>query len=699
MPMPARASDAPEAAPVVQYLSKKTREKLALERRMKKVDAAAGGGGAAAGGGGHGGGAAGGGANHQQQHQQHSRGEREREPTYTPHVSSIDAQALRQQYLGEKVQKISRKPSDKFRFKFDWDESEDTTKGANALYANPHEARLMFGRGRLAGNIEPGQTQSRPHDQRGGRARHDEPRRLPGYGNHDKRRDPNPVRDQRRERERDRRFDNRRRDGHRDRSRSRSPPRTDARQGAGGGGGGGGASSSRYDLQESSGPSASHWSTKSLEDMKERDWRIFLEDFSIQFKTGGRPANPLRDWSEALQHGLPPTLLNTLKEVGYHQPSPIQRATIPLGLVGRDVLGLAQTGSGKTAAFVLPMLAYIHNKCPKMRGNPDIEAEGPYAIVMAPTRELVQQIDVEAQRFARAMDYRVVPIVGGVSIEDQGYHLRNGCEVIIATPGRMADCLDRRYAVLNQCNYVVLDEADRMIDMGFEPQVMTVLDALPSSSMKAEDEGQDDTSRVLRTTHMFSATMPPQVERLARKYLRRPSVVNIGDTGRVAELITQVVKQVDRNETQRNAQLIDTLNQYIGRQRDPSGNLQAVVFVNHKKNIESVARALDQNPFFRAVVLHSGKSQDVRTESLQRFRDKKANVLVGTDVVARGIDVPNVSLVVNYNMANDIETYTHRIGRTGRAGKSGTAVTFLGPSDTHVYYDLKKLLVENQQTI
>ena len=137
--------------------------------------------------------------------------------------------------------------------------------------------------------------------------------------------------------------------------------------------------------------------------MKERDWRIFLEDFSIQFKTGGRPVNPLRDWSEALQHGLPPTLLNTLKEVGYHQPSPIQRATIPLGLVGRDVLGLAQTGSGKTAAFVLPMLAYIHSKCPKMRGNPDIEAEGPYAIVMAPTRELVQQIDVEAQRFARAM--------------------------------------------------------------------------------------------------------------------------------------------------------------------------------------------------------------------------------------------------------------------------------------------------------
>ena len=258
--------------------------------------------------------------------------------------------------------------------------------------------------------------------------------------------------------------------------------------------------------------------------MKERDWRIFLEDFSIQFKTGGRPVNPLRDWSEALQHGLPPTLLNTLKEVGYHQPSPIQRATIPLGLVGRDVLGLAQTGSGKTAAFVLPMLAYIHNKCPKMRGNPDIEAEGPYAIVMAPTRELVQQIDVEAQRFARAMDYRVVPIVGGVSIEDQGYHLRNGCEVIIATPGRMADCLDRRYAVLNQCNYVVLDEADKMIDLGFEPQIKTILEAMPSSNLKPGDDDalvDLDGDTIYRQTYMFSATMPPAVERIARNETRR----------------------------------------------------------------------------------------------------------------------------------------------------------------------------------
>ena len=262
----------------------------------------------------------------------------------------------------------------------------------------------------------------------------------------------------------------------------------------------------------------------------------------------------------------------------------------------------------------------------------------------------------------------------------------------------MADCLDRRYAVLNQCDYVVLDEADRMIDMGFEPQVMAVLDALPSSHMKPEDVDatpQMDQSRVFRTTNMFSATMPPAVERLARKYLRRPSIVSIGTTGQVADLITQEVKMVGKGEEEKNAQLISTLRAHIGSGSD----LQVVVFVNSKRSVDAVQRALEREPLFRVVAIHSGKTQDVRTESLQRFRDRHANVLLGTDVLARGIDVPNVSMVVNYDMAHDIESYTHRIGRTGRAGKTGKAVTFLTGSDAPIFYDLKQMLMQSGSAV
>jgi ATP-dependent RNA helicase DDX23/PRP28 len=212
----------------------------------------------------------------------------------------------------------------------------------------------------------------------------------------------------------------------------------------------------------------SHWSEKKREDMTERDWRIFREDFNISYK-GVVPASalPLRNWDEA---DLPKPLRKAVDRAGYKKPSPIQMAAIPLGLQFRDVIGIAETGSGKTAAFVLPMLVYIQNQ-PPMLGNPEVEAEGPYAVVLAPTRELAQQIEEETRNLAHYTDFRVVSVVGGQSIEDQGFALRKGCEIVVATPGRLVDCIERSYAVLNQCNYVVLDEADRMIDLGFEPQV------------------------------------------------------------------------------------------------------------------------------------------------------------------------------------------------------------------------------------
>ncbi|KAH6771100.1 P-loop containing nucleoside triphosphate hydrolases superfamily protein [Perilla frutescens var. hirtella] len=310
-----------------------------------------------------------------------------------------------------------------------------------------------------------------------------------------------------------------------------------------------------------------HWSEKKLKKMTERDWRIFREDFNISYK-GFRIPRPMRSWVESK---LSTKLLKAVKRAGYKTPSPIQMAAIPLGLQQRDVIGISETGSGKTAAFVLSMLTYITRLPPISEDN---EAEGPYAVVMAPTRELAQQIEDETDKFDHYLGIKVVYIVGGQSIEEQGFRIRQGCEVVIATPGRLLDCLERRYAVLNQCNYVVLDEADRMIDMGFEPQVVGVLDAMPSSNMEPENEDEElDDKKIYRITYMFTATMPPAVERLARKYLRNPVVVNIGTAGKVTDLITQHVVMTKENDK------MDRLRRLL----DELGDKTAIVFVNTKK--------------------------------------------------------------------------------------------------------------------
>ena len=273
-----------------------------------------------------------------------------------------------------------------------------------------------------------------------------------------------------------------------------------------------------------------HWSQKSREEMTERDWRIFREDFSISFKgmPPGRSMLPILNWGDCVIH---PDVMRGIRDAKYAKPSPIQMASIPIGLKQRDVIGIAETGSGKTAAFVVPMLQYI-KKQPVMRGNPEVEAEGPYAVILAPTRELAQQIESETIKLARHTGYRVVCIVGGKSIEEQGFALRQGCEILVATPGRLLDCIKRRYAVLNQCNYVVLDEADRMIDMGFEADVTGILDAMPSSNLKPSDENVDiEEDKLYRTTYMFSATMPPAVALMLAgvppKLIAMSSVLNV----------------------------------------------------------------------------------------------------------------------------------------------------------------------------
>jgi ATP-dependent RNA helicase DDX23/PRP28 len=431
-----------------------------------------------------------------------------------------------------------------------------------------------------------------------------------------------------------------------------------------------------------------HWSDKKLEHMRERDWRIFKEDFNISTKGGAIP-NPMRSWRES---GLPKRLLDVIAQVGYDTPSAVQRAAIPIALQARDLIGVAVTGSGKTAAFLLPLLVYI-SELPAL--DDFTKNDGPYAIILAPTRELAQQIEVEARKFATPLGFTCVSIVGGHSLEEQSYNLRNGAEIIIATPGRLVDCIERRVLVLGQCCYVIMDEADRMIDLGFEESVNKILDALPVGNEKPDTDDAEDAqamSRLLggkdryRQTMMYTATMPAAVEKIAKKYLRRPAIVTIGNIGEAVETVEQRVEFVS-GEDKRKKRLNEIL---------ASGEFQPpiIVFVNIKRNCDAVARDI-KHMGFSSVTLHGSKTQEQREAALASVRSGATNVLVATDLAGRGIDVPDVSLVVNFNMATNIESYTHRIGRTGRAGKSGVAITFLGNEDSDVMYDLKQMLMKS----
>ncbi|KZT26290.1 P-loop containing nucleoside triphosphate hydrolase protein [Neolentinus lepideus HHB14362 ss-1] len=425
-----------------------------------------------------------------------------------------------------------------------------------------------------------------------------------------------------------------------------------------------------------------HWSEKPLEEMRDRDWRIFREDFSISAR-GGQIPHPLRSWTEST---VPVQILEVIEKIGYKEPSPIQRQAIPIGLQNRDIIGIAETGSGKTAAFVIPMLTFI-SRLPLL--TDENRHLGPYALIMAPTRELAQQIESETRKFAGPLGFRCVSIVGGRAVEEQQFNLREGAEIIIATPGRLKDVIERHVIVLSQCRYVVMDEADRMVNLGFEADLLFILDRLPSGVMEGEDTGEqmdvDGETMVKkgrsRVTTLFSATMPPPVERLAKKYLKKPAVITIGEAGRAVDTVEQKVEFIsgDEKKKQRILEILNS-NQYAA---------PIIVFVNQKKTADMVAKDL-QRGGWNAATLHSGKNQEQREAALNSLRNGDSDILVATDLAGRGIDVQDVSLVINYQMANTIEAYVHRIGRTGRAGKLGTAITLLTNDDYEVMYDLKQ---------
>ncbi|MCJ1375315.1 mRNA splicing protein prp28 [Loxospora ochrophaea] len=554
-----------------------------------------------------------------------------------PPVEEAQVTLIRQRYMGAdqnqstfSAKKKRRRTTEK-KFNFEWNAEEDTSPDYNPLYQARAEANF-YGRGRLGGFAE---------DLADGVARK--------YAKALEERDPDAGS-----------------------ARAREMMEMERRRKEEG---------SRTSLDK-------HWSEKKLEHMRERDWRIFKEDYNISTKGGAIP-NPMRSWNES---GLPKRLMDVIDQIGYTEPSAVQRAAIPIALQSRDLIGVAVTGSGKTAAFLLPLLVYI-SELPAL--NELTKNDGPYAIILAPTRELAQQIEIEAKKFATPLGFTCVSIVGGHSLEEQAYNLRDGAEIIIATPGRLVDCIERRVLVLGQCCYVIMDEADRMIDLGFEEPVNKILDALPVANMKPDSEEAEDAvvmSQHLggkdryRQTMMYTATMPSAVERIARKYLRRPAIVTIGNVGEAVETVEQRVEFV-AGEDKRKKRLGEILS---SREFQPP----IIVFVNIKRNCDAVARDI-KHMGFTSVTLHGSKTQEQREAALASVRNGSTDVLVATDLAGRGIDVPDVSLVVNFNMATNIESYTHRVGRTGRAGKSGIAITFLGNEDTDVMYELKQMLMKS----
>ncbi len=354
--------------------------------------------------------------------------------------------------------------------------------------------------------------------------------------------------------------------------------------------------------------------------------------------------------------GLAPELVRAVVTEGYTEPTPVQQEAIPLALDGRDLIGSAQTGTGKTAAFLLPIL-----QRPKVDDGHRLRA-----LVLVPTRELCEQVYAAAQVYGRFSKLRSTPVYGGVGLEPQRQAIRSGVDLVIATPGRLLDHVRRRNIDLSGIEVLVLDEADRMLDMGFAPDVRRILEELPSE----------------RQTMLFSATISADVDRLAYEAMRGHASVEIGRRGELADGAEHIVVATDKA---RKRQVLAE----ILRVR-PAG-ARALVFCRTKHGVDKLDRHLRQEGL-AAAGLHGGKAQSVRTRTLLKFREGSVDVLVATDVAARGIDVDGIAAVVNYDVPQDPEVYVHRMGRTARAGAKGLAITLMSPDEWLMMRDIEKLV-------
>ncbi|XP_037125485.1 probable ATP-dependent RNA helicase DDX46 isoform X2 [Syngnathus acus] len=386
-------------------------------------------------------------------------------------------------------------------------------------------------------------------------------------------------------------------------------------------------------------------------------YRLELEGITVKGK--GCP-KPIKTW---VQCGVSMKILNALKKQGYEKPTPIQAQAIPAVMSGRDLIGIAKTGSGKTVAFLLPMFRHI------MDQRPLEESEGPIAVIMTPTRELALQITKECKKFSKSLGLRVVCVYGGTGISEQIAELKRGAEIIVCTPGRMIDMLGAnsgRVTNLRRATYVVLDEADRMFDMGFEPQVMRIVDNV----------------RPDRQTVMFSATFPRAMEALARRILARPLEILVGGRSVVCSDVEQHVLVIE--EDKKFLKLLEILGHY-----QEKGSV--IIFVDKQEHADALLKDL-MKASYPCMSLHGGIDQYDRDSIINDFKNGACRLMVATSVAARGLDVKQLILVVNYNCPNHYEDYVHRAGRTGRAGNKGFAYTFITADQVRYAGDIIKAL-------
>ncbi|CTQ31619.1 DEAD/DEAH box helicase [Jannaschia rubra] len=364
---------------------------------------------------------------------------------------------------------------------------------------------------------------------------------------------------------------------------------------------------------------------------------------------------------------LDPKVLKAIEAAGYTTPTPIQLGAIPPALQGRDVLGIAQTGTGKTASFTLPMITLL--------GKGRARARMPRSLVLAPTRELAAQVAENFDTYAKGSRLKKALLIGGVSFKEQDQLIDRGVDVLIATPGRLIDHFERGKLLLTGVEIMVVDEADRMLDMGFIPDIERIFEMTPFT----------------RQTLFFSATMAPEIERITNKFLSNPEKIEVERQNSTSATITQIlIEHEPKRKDMAAKDKREILRAII--ERDGADLRNAIIFCNRKTEVDTVAKFLKTNGY-NAEPIHGDLDQSQRTRTLDGFRDGSLRFLVASDVAARGLDIPNVSHIFNFDVPSHAEDYVHRIGRTGRAGKLGIAYTLSTPSDAK-YLDAIRHLVK-----
>ena len=381
--------------------------------------------------------------------------------------------------------------------------------------------------------------------------------------------------------------------------------------------------------------------------------------FATCFKTAMEAVSPLTTFADL---GLSQKVVSAVSDAGYTIPTPIQAGAIPHALERRDICGIAQTGTGKTASFVLPMLTLLETGRARARM--------PRTLILEPTRELAAQVAENFEKYGKNHKLNIALLIGGVSFDEQDRKLERGADVLIATPGRLLDHCERGKLLMTGVEILVIDEADRMLDMGFIPDLERIAKIIPFT----------------RQTLFFSATMPAEIQKLADRFLQNPVRVEVAPPSSTAKTVTQRLVASNGKDYEKRAILRDVINA-----QDDLKN--AIIFCNRKKDVADLFRSLDRHGF-SVGALHGDMDQNSRTKMLQGFKDNKITLLVASDVAARGLDIPDVSHVFNFDVPIHAEDYVHRIGRTGRAGRSGRAFTLVTRRDTKHLDAIEKLIGE-----